>query len=290
MVSSARTRSVRVAIVLMAVAMVPACGLRTHAGTQYVSSPVPRVTKLVPKAKPKVKAKIKQAVAPVAPTVVRTYVAPIAAPAPAVGGLPPATPATVAFPAVDPFRVYDSPSTSSHSETLSATSSYGSQRVMLVTQHHPGWTEVLLPSKPNGRRAWVQVGDVGEKVTTWRIDVFLNNPRLVLRHGSEIVVDAPVGVGKPSTPSPTGVFYITDVTAPRDTSGPYGPRAYGTSAFSDALSSFDGEAPQIAIHGTNQPWLIPGHVSNGCLRLNNSTVERMMPILELGTPVYIHSY
>src|SRR5262249_33925606 len=100
---------------------------------------------------------------------------------------------------------------------------------------------------------------------------------------------APVGDGKYSTPTPTGTFYITDVTAPSDTSGPYGPRAYGTSAFSNALSSFDGQPPQIAIHRTNQPYLIPGHVSNGCIRLTNSTVQRLMPVLELGTPVYIHA-
>ena len=287
MVASPRTRLLRVTVALMAVSLVPACGLRTHVATQYVSSPVPRVTKLVPKSKPKVKPK---PIVRAAPVIVRSYIAPPppAAPAPVASGLPPATPATIAFPAVDPLRVYDSPSTSAHYENMSGSSGYGSQHVMLVTQHRREWTEVLLPSKPNGRRGWVKASDVGEKVTTWRIDVFINNPRLVLRHGSQIVVDAAVGVGKSSTPTPTGVFYITDVTAPRDPNGPYGPRAYGTSAYSEALSSFDGEPPQIAIHGTNQPWLIPGHVSNGCLRLNNSTVQQMMPILELGTPVYIH--
>lgn len=288
-----RPRFPRLFGALVCVALVPACGLQENReATHFLSSPVPQVTKLVPKPSPVAPTKAPVRPAPAAP-LVNTYVAPqpaaayVAPPPPAPEPLPPATPATIAVPATDPLKVYDSPSDSAHYESFSGSSGYGSQRVMLVTQHHRGWTEVLLPSKPNGRRGWVKVGDVGEKVTTWRIDVLLSQSRLVLRHGDSIVVDAPLGWGKPSTPTPTGTFYITDVTAPSDPSGPYGPRAYGTSAYSDALSSFDGKPPQIAIHGTNHPELIPGRISNGCLRLTNPTVQQMMPVLELGTPVYI---
>lgn len=213
--------------------------------------------------------------------------APVYVPPPS-GALPPATPATIAFPAASPIVVYSSPSTSSDKEELSPTSLYGSQRVFLVVEHRPGWTQILLPSKPNGRRAWMKADDLAERVVSQRVDVFINQKRLVVRDHSSIISDTGVGVGKPSTPTPTGTFYITDITAPRDTSGPYGPRAFGTSAYSDALDSFDGQAPQIAMHGTNHPELIPGRVSNGCLRLLNSTVRQLMPVLQLGTPVYIH--
>lgn len=213
--------------------------------------------------------------------------APVYVPPPS-NGLPLATPATIAFPAASPVVVYSAPTTASNKEELSPTSLYGSQRVFLVVEHRKGWTQVLLPSKPNGRRAWMKAGDLAERIVHQRVDIFLSQARLVVREGSTIVSDTGAGVGKPSTPTPTGTFYITDVTAPADTSGPYGPRAYGTSAFSEVLDSFDGEAPQIAIHGTNHPELIPGRVSNGCLRLLNGTIQHLMPILELGTPVYIH--
>lgn len=244
-----------------------------------------------PKPKPSRKPVVKAAVAQprMLAATPRAYVASPPPPPFGVYGLPTFEPATIAFPAANPMKLYDSPSTKAHYTDLSGDSTYGSERVMMVVEHRGTWDQVLLPSKPNGRRAWVQSQDVGEKVINLRIDIFVSQERLVLRDGNDVLLVAEIGDGAPSTQTPLGTFYVTDVTAPADTSGPYGPRAYGTSAFSNDLSSFDGQPPQIAIHGTNQPYLIPGHVSNGCIRLHNADIEKMMPIVQLGTPVYIHA-
>ena len=43
----------------------------------------------------------------------------------------------------------------------------------------------------------------------------------------------------------------------------------------------------IAIHGTNEPWLIGSAASNGCLRVANAVVVRLFRQTLAGTPVII---
>ena len=43
-----------------------------------------------------------------------------------------------------------------------------------------------------------------------------------------------------------------------------------------------------AIHGTNQPESIGRSVSHGCVRMRNEDIERLYPMVPVGTPVYIY--
>ena len=43
----------------------------------------------------------------------------------------------------------------------------------------------------------------------------------------------------------------------------------------------------IAIHGTNQPWSVGQAMSNGCLRVYNAQMVRLMGEVPAGTPVRI---
>ena len=43
----------------------------------------------------------------------------------------------------------------------------------------------------------------------------------------------------------------------------------------------------IGIHGTNQPELLGGPASHGCIRVHNDTISEMAGFLPLGTPVSI---
>ena len=65
----------------------------------------------------------------------------------------------------------------------------------------------------------------------------------------------------------------------------YGSWAFGTSAYS-ALSDWPGGGV-IGIHGTNQPWLIPGRPSHGCIRRRNRAIVRLVGLMSIGTPVQI---
>jgi lipoprotein-anchoring transpeptidase ErfK/SrfK len=65
----------------------------------------------------------------------------------------------------------------------------------------------------------------------------------------------------------------------------YGPIAFGTSAYS-RLSDWPGGGV-IGIHGTDQPGLIPGRVSHGCVRVPNRAIRRLARLVGVGTPVLI---
>jgi lipoprotein-anchoring transpeptidase ErfK/SrfK len=43
----------------------------------------------------------------------------------------------------------------------------------------------------------------------------------------------------------------------------------------------------VGIHGTNQPQLIPGRPSHGCIRVPNGKISRLARIMPIGTPVLI---
>ena len=43
----------------------------------------------------------------------------------------------------------------------------------------------------------------------------------------------------------------------------------------------------VGIHGTNEPQLIPGHPSHGCIRMRNQDILRLGKLMPVGTPVTI---
>jgi lipoprotein-anchoring transpeptidase ErfK/SrfK len=106
----------------------------------------------------------------------------------------------------------------------------------------------------------------------------------LLRDGRPIM-RAPIGVGAAGTPTPAGSFYVRDrVTA--YASPVYGPVAFGTSARSRTLTDWPGGG-FVGIHGTDQPGLLPGRVSHGCIRLRNADVLRLARLMPVGTPLRI---
>ncbi len=96
----------------------------------------------------------------------------------------------------------------------------------------------------------------------------------------------PVAVGTPQLPTPTGVYYINQKLRPASPGGPYGVLALGISAFQPKLPSWPLGGP-VAIHGTNQDYLIGQAVSHGCVRMHNADVLRVSALVPTGSPVVI---
>ncbi len=105
------------------------------------------------------------------------------------------------------------------------------------------------------------------------------NTRLAMYH---------LGLGKVSTPTPTGYYKIStkeidppwiDPSDPEYEvpSGPDNPLGYRWMQISG----------NYGIHGTNRPESIGGYVSNGCIRMNERDVEELFDAVEVGTPVEI---
>jgi lipoprotein-anchoring transpeptidase ErfK/SrfK len=94
-----------------------------------------------------------------------------------------------------------------------------------------------------------------------------------------------VGVGTAQAPTPRGSFYIRDQLT--DFASPfYGPVAFGTSARSAVLTDWP-DGGYIGIHGTNEPQLVPGRVSHGCIRLRNEDITRLARLMPVGTPLLV---
>lgn len=135
---------------------------------------------------------------------------------------------------------------------------------------HGAWVQLRIPGRPNGRVGWVprHVLDSFHR-TDMQIVVYRAAERLTLYRHGRAIFSAPVGIGKASTPTPAGHFWITESFG--GFGDPfYGPWAFGTSDYS-TLSEWPGGGI-VGIHGTNEPQLVPGRPSHGCIRMHNDDV------------------
>lgn len=164
---------------------------------------------------------------------------------------------------------------------------FDAPRTFLVRARRDGWLRALLPMEPNGSEGWIRERDVRVSEHPYRIEVDLGERRLTAYRGQSVVLREHVAVGTSATPTPDGLFFTTLLVRPDDPSGPYGPFAYGLSAYSEVLDTFAGGDGQVAIHGTNTPWAIGQAASHGCIRLRNEAISKLARILPLGTPVRI---
>jgi lipoprotein-anchoring transpeptidase ErfK/SrfK len=150
---------------------------------------------------------------------------------------------------------------------------------------HLTWFEVRLPGRPNGRTGWVSERALGAlHITHLHAVVDEQRLRLTLYRRGRQVFSAPIGVGKPSTPTPRGNFWIREKFRVR--ADPfYGEYAFGTADYS-TLSEWP-HGGVVGIHGTSEPSLIPGMPSHGCVRLRDADVARLWSLLPVGTPLTI---
>ncbi|MCU1453011.1 MAG: ErfK/YbiS/YcfS/YnhG family protein [Acidimicrobiales bacterium] len=194
----------------------------------------------------------------------------------------------IATPTGDPV-VYDQPSQAATRIPLPKRNDAGVVTTFaIVGPSNAAWVQVLLPTRPNGRVAWVPQSSVAVTHTDLRVMIDLGARRLRVDRRNVSVFEAPVAIGTTTNPTPTGASYVTELIQNRDANGTYGPYAYGLALFSPTLTEFAGGPGQVGIHGTNQPQLIGQRVSHGCVRLHNEDVRRLLDLqLPLGVPVFI---
>ncbi|MBP2626744.1 MAG: ykuD 4 [Firmicutes bacterium] len=120
--------------------------------------------------------------------------------------------------------------------------------------------------------------------------IIVNLPSRTLEYyeNDKLIKEYSVAIGKQSTPTPRGSFYIIDKEVnpwwypPNSngyvvTSGPHNPLGYRWMGFK----------ANYGIHGTNAPWSIGSVISNGCIRMHEEDVEELFPQIQYNTPLYI---
>jgi hypothetical protein len=140
------------------------------------------------------------------------------------------------------------------------------------------WVRVRLPWRPNSAGAWVSAERVHLRPTRWRIGISLARRKLVLRKGGKAALRTSVVIGAPGTPTPDGLFSITDVWRwnPADFLGSY---ILPLTAHSPVLQEFGGGDGRVGIHGRGGASLLAPLgtlASHGCIRLPNDAIESLV--------------
>jgi len=146
------------------------------------------------------------------------------------------------------------------------------------------WFRVRLPKRPNGRTGTEgALSDLRVVRTKLRID--RRTLRATLYRDGRIVWASRIAIGAAGTPTPAGRYWIRSRLRNLRGNRAYGPWAFGTAAYS-VLSDWPGGGV-VGVHGTNQPGLIPGRPSHGCIRVPNDKIRRLALIMPIGTPMQI---
>ena len=209
--------------------------------------------------------------------------------------------------------IYASPDPGSiYSEGLTNPGPFEGFRTLQITGEVKGkYFEVILPRLPNGSKAWVLSKDVDIFYSDKKIVIDLSEriarvitskecsvfglsevPLMACKNlNNKVLAEAPVAIGKDSTPTPL-IDAVIDYLWERSTSSAYfsqvyGDRIFGLNQHSEVLDNFGGKRPAIAIHSTSSPELIGGKVSNGCIRMKPEDIEIFLEHVTLGMKVQI---
>jgi lipoprotein-anchoring transpeptidase ErfK/SrfK len=150
------------------------------------------------------------------------------------------------------------------------------------------WLRVMVPGRPNSSQGWIKKEGTVLKSTSWHIVVRTSKRRVRAYHHGHLARSFTAIVGKPSTPTPHGRFFVEESI--RLAAGSAGaPFVLATSARSNVLQEFGGGPGQIGIHGVGGGLGgRPGSaVSHGCVRLGDHGIRWLARRIRPGVPVTI---
>jgi lipoprotein-anchoring transpeptidase ErfK/SrfK len=151
------------------------------------------------------------------------------------------------------------------------------------------WLQVMLPGRPNGSTGWITQTATRPLVTPWRIAINLAQRRVSVYRNGRVVRGFRAVIGKTSTPTPTGQFFVEEVVQMRS-GEPGGPFALALSARSNVLQEFEGGPGQIGVHGReNLGGTLGTAASHGCVRLSTLSIDWLAAHISSGTPTTIYA-
>ena len=175
-----------------------------------------------------------------------------------------------------------------------ATTQWGGDTQLLVKESARTdgdlWLDVRVPGRPNGRHGWIRADKASLSTTPYRIEVRRSTKRLSLIKSGRTVKSIKVVVGAAATPTPSGYFAVADKLQLTDSKHFLGSWVLPLTAYSDVLHNFDGGIGQIALHGRGGASLLQpvgAAASHGCVRVENTQINRIAALVPTGTPVVI---
>jgi lipoprotein-anchoring transpeptidase ErfK/SrfK len=156
---------------------------------------------------------------------------------------------------------------------------------------HRLWVRVRLDIRPNTASGWIPAADAALAATPWRIVVSLGTTTVRVFAAGHLRYRFPAVIGKPSTPTPTGLFAVAAIVPQADPHGFLGPVALHLTAHSNVLDNYGGGPGRVAIHGRAGASLLDplGTArSHGCVRVDNGWATLLADTVPIGTPVIVH--
>ena len=153
-----------------------------------------------------------------------------------------------------------------------------------VIDQRKGWTQVLLPSRPNGSIGWVRTAQLVERHTPYVIRVHVGSRRMELVRDGETIGEWSVAVGKPGTPTPTGRTFLLGSIVDENQS--FSPVILPLGTHSDTLDTYGGGPGTVALHGWNDTSVFGKAISHGCVRVPADALDQLRDV-PLGTLVII---
>jgi len=149
------------------------------------------------------------------------------------------------------------------------------------------WVRVLLPQRPDESAGWISTNGTRVGSDPWYVEVSRAQRHATIYRNGRTVRSFPVVVGRPSMPTPAGLFFVAEIVNEgyETVTGPY---ALATSDYSNVLQEFDGGPGQIAMHGrVGLPEPLGTASSHGCIRFANEDIVWLAQHLTPGTPLNI---
>lgn len=153
-----------------------------------------------------------------------------------------------------------------------------------VIDRQGGWSQVLLPSRPNGSTGWLPTDRLEQRRTPYLVRVHVSSRRLDLLHDGEPIGSWSVAVGAPSTPTPIGRTFLLGSII--DVHQSYSPVILPLGAHSDTLDTYGGGPGTVALHGWPDASVFGRAASHGCVRVPADALAALRRV-PLGTLVIV---
>ena len=151
------------------------------------------------------------------------------------------------------------------------------------------WLQVRLPIRPNNAAGWISADYVVISSTPWRVVVSTTRRTVSVYDAGRLRRRFGAVVGKPATPTPTGLFAVY-AKARQPAGSDLGPWALHLTAHSNVLFNYGGGPGRVAIHGRAGDLLadpIGSARSHGCVRVLSDDIAWLAATVSVGTPVLI---